>query len=276
MYIDTKLRDAFDPAAVFGVPERTAPRPTIEGRATYDSDKSRMLKAAAAEFFVIEATTPDLLREAYRLRHQVYCVERGFEANVGSDMEIDAFDDHAPHVVVCRKTDGQVVGTVRLVLPTVDRSDFGLPIHHFCGAELADRAPLRLTGEVSRFAVSKERRGLSSDATALLRLALVQGLVRLSRQYGVTHWCAVMERSLLRLLRATAIHFDAVGPMVEYHGIRQPAVASVGAIVQRMRAEQPEIWDFVTLAGSLWDCEDPAASRPHSAAAQVHRMAMHG
>lgn len=276
MYVDTKLGDAFDPATVFGLHERTSQRPLVDGRGIRDTDKSRMLKAAAAEFFVIEATTPDLLREAYRLRHQVYCVERGFEANLGSDMEIDAFDDHAPHVVVCRRTDGQVVGTVRLVLPTEGRSDFGLPMHHFCGPELSDRAPLRVTGEVSRFAVSKERRGLSSDATALLRLALVQGLVRLSRQYGVTHWCAVMERSLLRLLRATAIHFEAVGPMVEYHGIRQPAVASVSAIVQRMHQEQPEIWDFVTLGGSLWDCEDPIASCHYSAATQVHRMAMQG
>jgi hypothetical protein len=93
---------------------------------------------------------------------------------------------------------------------------------------------------------------MSSDATALLRLALVQGLVRMSAENGVTHWCAVMERSLLRLLRASAINFEPVGQMVEHHGMRQPSVCSVSTVLQQMRIEQPAIWEFVTLGGTLW------------------------
>ena len=65
------------------------------------TSKLRMLEAAASEFYVATADTPELLQEAYRLRHQVYCVERGYEAS-DTGLEIDAFDDHAPHVVVCR------------------------------------------------------------------------------------------------------------------------------------------------------------------------------
>lgn len=215
------------------------------------TSKLRMLEAAASEFYVATADTPELLQEAYRLRHQVYCVERGYEAS-DTGLEIDAFDDHAPHVVVCRKTDDEVIGTVRLVLPQQHKTDFGLPIHAMCTDELGMRVPLRSSGEVSRFAVSKERRGMSSEATSLLRLALVQGLVKMSAEHGVTHWCAVMERSLLRLLRSSSINFEPVGPMVEHHGMRQPSVCSVSSVLQQMRREQPEIWEFVTLSGSLW------------------------
>jgi N-acyl amino acid synthase of PEP-CTERM/exosortase system len=84
-----------------------------------------------------------------------------------------------------------------------------------------------------------------------MRLGLVQGLVRLSDQAGVTHWFAVMERTLLRLLQSTAIHFHPVGPLVEHHGVRQPAYTHLGAMLSRMRLEQPQVWDFITEGGRL-------------------------
>lgn len=226
------------------------------------SSKLHMLTAAASEFYVVTADTPYLLGEAYRLRHQVYCVERGYEAS-DTGVEMDAFDDHAPHVVVCRRTDDEVIGTVRLVLPQQHKMDFGLPIHSLCTEELGMRVPLRTSGEVSRFAVSKERRGLSSEATALLRLALIQGLVRISAEHGITHWCAVMERSLLRLLRSSSIDFEPVGPMVEHHGMRQPSVCSIASVLQQMHREQPELWEFITLGGSLWKDTLPLHNRMH-------------
>jgi N-acyl-L-homoserine lactone synthetase len=224
----------------------------------YIDQSPRLLTAAASEFTVQAADTPFLLREAYKLRHQVYCVERGFEASNGSDVEMDEFDDHAPHVVLRRNTDGQVVGTARLVLPRPEDDDYGLPMYRICGDEMAPRVPLTRCGEVSRFAVSKERRGLSNEGTALIRLGLVQGLVMLSRRHHVTHWCAVMERSLLRLLRSTSIHFDPVGSMVEYHGLRQPAVASIDAVLDRMERECPHFWNYVTCGGRY--ASAPAAS----------------
>jgi N-acyl amino acid synthase of PEP-CTERM/exosortase system len=61
-----------------------------------------------------------------------------------------------------------------------------------------------------------------------------------------------MERTLLRLLRSSGIHFEAVGPMVEYHGLRQPAVADLGALLARMEREQPTVWDFITGSGEFW------------------------
>lgn len=202
------------------------------------------------KYAVHVADTVELVREAYKLRHQVYCLERGYEPGDGG-LETDAFDPHSQHAVVSERDSGTVVGTIRLILPVpgVRRS---LPAQQVCAAGMLDALPLRTTAEVSRFAVSKERRGSDAMADSLLRLGLVQGAVRMSRDLGVTHWCAVMERSLLRLLRSTAIHFSPVGPCVEYHGLRQPAVANLGAMLARMERDQPQLWEFITGSGQYW------------------------
>ena len=153
--------------------------------------------------------------------------------------------------MVCERHNGRVVGTVRLILP-FEGSRRSLPTQQLCAPGLLDGLPLATTGEVSRFAISKDRRGSDAMADSLLRLSLVQGAVRMSRDLGVTHWCAVLERSLLRLLRTTAIHFSPVGPCVEYYGLRQPAVADLGVMMARMEREQPRFWHFITGSGEFW------------------------
>jgi hypothetical protein len=72
-----------------------------------------------------------------------------------------------------------------------------------------------------------------------------------------------MERVLLRLLQATAIHFEAAGAVVEYHGPRQPAVCAIAPMLQRMKLEQPAIWAYITGNGALWS-PAPATQRSPS------------
>jgi N-acyl-L-homoserine lactone synthetase len=207
--------------------------------------------AVRNEVTIQVADTPELVREAHRLRYQVYCVERNYEAGQAG-LEIDEFDERARHVVLCQRRTGEVVGTARLVLPCPTALQDSLPVQRVCDPTLLPRIPLATAAEVSRFAICKDRRGLSPAAVSLMRLGLVQGLVRLSDEAGLAHWFAVMERTLLRLLRSSAIHFQPVGPVVEHHGLRQPAYIHVGAMLSRMRREQPKIWDFITEGGRLW------------------------
>jgi len=218
-------------------------------------------EAAVSAFrsaFIVElANTPDLIHEAFRLRHQVYCLERGYEPDTGG-LETDAFDAHARHVVICARRTGEVVGTLRLILPGLG-SARRLPIEHVCGPHLlTGLLPRATTAEVSRFAVSKARRDWDLQGASLLRLGLVQGAVRLSSELGLTHWCAVMERSLLRLMRSTAVHFSPIGPSIEYHGLRQPAYADIASVLLRMKREQTALWDLVTENGRFW--EDASSS----------------
>jgi N-acyl amino acid synthase of PEP-CTERM/exosortase system len=73
--------------------------------------------------------------------------------------------------------------------------------------------------------------------------------MQMSDELGLTHWCAVMERSLLRLLQASAIHMPSVGPLVSYHGIRQPSIGHIASVLHRVRREQYPVWEFVTAGG---------------------------
>jgi len=69
---------------------------------------------------------------------------------------------------------------------------------------------------------------------------------------GITHWVAVMEPTLLRLLRRSGIAFNLLGDPVEYHGLRQPCYAKIGDLLAGVYAKNREIWDLFTDSGRLW------------------------
>jgi N-acyl-L-homoserine lactone synthetase len=202
------------------------------------------------EFSVEIAGSPDQTREAYRLRYQTYCVERGYEAS-STGLEIDEFDDRSHHVILRHRRSGAPVGTVRLVLADPDAPLNSFPLQRLCDPRHLQTLPIGSTAEISRFAVPKRSRAIGSSSAALVRLGLMRGLLKMSRELQLTHWCAVMERSLLRLLRSTAIYFDPMGPMVEHHGLRQPTWAAIDRILAQMRREQGAVWSFVTDGGRL-------------------------
>jgi N-acyl-L-homoserine lactone synthetase len=199
----------------------------------------------ATQRFKIEiADSPQQLREVFRLRHQVYCVERTWLAGAG-DQETDEYDSHSRHVLLRHASDGGVVGTVRIVAPDPANLADSFPMQHVCEPSLLSGLPLATTGEISRFALSKQRIEGRADLI-LLRLALLRGVVQVSSEMGLTHWLAVMERSLIRLHQTNEIYFDQVGPLVSYHGIRQPTTGVIARVLERIRAEQFPTWKFLT------------------------------
>jgi len=239
-----------------------------------DPNLGNALIALSEEVPVELADTPALVRQAHQLRYQVYCVERGFEAGENG-MERDEYDASARHAIVRWRRTGEVVGTVRLIMPKTSAGGHHYPIQHVCDPDLLRGLPLGTSGEVSRFALAKQAikrvRDISPASCALLRLALIRGAVWLSADAGHTHWLAVMEPTLLRLLRATGIHFDPVGPLVDYHGVRQPAVAELVPTLSRLAVEQPIVWDFITRGGTWYPASRPRFSRVSTAVAPRHR-----
>lgn len=207
------------------------------------------VERASKPFDVVVADTHELRLEAYRLRYQVYCIERGYEP--GSDgIEKDDYDDYAFHILLIHRDSGTVVGTVRVV-PHTQAPGAEFPMMKVCLPGLLRHLPLHTTGEISRFAISKLRR-LSCREHTLLRLGLMQGIVKLSELMALTHWCAIMEPFLLRLLQMNAIYLSSLGPVVEYHGSRQPTFGHIRTVLDQIRREQSHVWDYVTLNGKLW------------------------
>ena len=208
------------------------------------------IASAGNELSIELARHPRQIIEAKRIRYRVYCEERGFEPGVDG-LEQDEFDSHACHILIRGKKNRRIYGTVRLVLDDGPLAP-GFPMERVCESSVVASLPRSTTAEISRFALTRDREGLSPHASALLRLYLIQGVIAFSGELGLTHWCAIMERTLLRLLRSTSIYFLPVGPTIEYHGVRQPAMFILADGLGRLQRESPGIWSFLTQSGTLW------------------------
>ncbi|HUZ73947.1 MAG TPA: PEP-CTERM/exosortase system-associated acyltransferase [Stellaceae bacterium] len=219
-------------------------------------------------FEAVQADTPEKQRKAFQLRYQVYCVERNFldPADNPDGLERDEYDDHAVQGVLSDRETGITVGTVRLVMHKRGARHGCLPIHKLCQDPLVHRRdvlPLETTCELSRFAISKElRRRVTDDggreagpcevemATRPWLPHITLGLIAVALQMGLAHRvdnvCAIMEPSLLRLVARLGFHFEPVGPLIPYHGWRQPCYAPARTLCERVAVEHPAIWKIIT------------------------------
>lgn len=169
---------------------------------------------------------------------------------------------------------GQYARAVRLVLSDPARPDDLFPVEAHCSNGFFDEARGRIstldrqgTAEISRFAVSKQFRRRLNEArfpTGLapgviyadrnndshidhrralphITIGLFAAIVQLSVAHGVTDWYAVMEPTLLRLLRRFGIRFPAIGHDVDYHGVRRPTLAAASDVLDGIRAERPDV-----------------------------------
>lgn len=192
------------------------------------------------------AKTPEVIREAQALRHQVFCLERKlFTAAPSALLDQDPFDDAAQHVIIRRHSDREVVATSRVVASRRGARGPALPMQSYCCPSLFRDLPMHTVGEISRFAISKQARGADGISGPALRLLLLRGILDASQAMGLTHWCALMEPSLVRLLAATGVQFAALGPLVEAYGLRQPCVAKIDAAVARGRHSHPHFYEAV-------------------------------
>lgn len=219
-------------------------------------------------FSAVPATTGELLRQVYSIRYQVYCLERQFEEPdpENPEQEIDEFDGHSVHSLLIHKPRNEIAGAVRLVLPKPESNGISFPIQTVCSDPILRdpaRFPVQEVGEISRFCISKnfrrrERdrfyaedvsRPSAGDTTRIiphLTLGLMEQVVSHSGANGIRYVCAEMEPALLRLLSRLGIHFEPIGAPVNYHGVRQPCMARLDRLLDRVRAERPDVWEVIT------------------------------
>jgi N-acyl amino acid synthase of PEP-CTERM/exosortase system len=230
-----------------------------------ETEDRSLLTLFDEHFATIMADSPERIRIAQKLRHQVYCVENPLEQKNQEEIETDIFDSHAAHSLLVYSPSEIPVGTVRLILPLGDETAHSFPMQSVLDADASrefKKIPLHSAAEVSRFSISRQSRRLMetrdqsqrdfiSNTAPLMRLGLIQALVRMSLQHNVTHWCAVMEQSLLRMLAAMGIHFVPIGPVVEYHGLRQPCFCVLSKMLEDVKRERPAFWSVLTSGGAL-------------------------
>jgi N-acyl amino acid synthase of PEP-CTERM/exosortase system len=220
-------------------------------------------------------------REAHQLRYEVYCRERGYEDpdSFPDGLEKDEFDPHSIHSLVRHQSSGMVAGVVRLILPNPIKPDWLLPIelncaHVFSREVLSDfEFPRTAIAEVSRFAVSKRliaRAGqiknisnssanvgnvsIQEDASQYLphiSLGLIAMLFVTSVQHQITHWYAAMEPALSRLLSCSGVEFTPIGPVIDYHGKRQPMIANIRDLLGKIYLKRYEFFQLIDQLGGV-------------------------
>lgn len=113
------------------------------------------------KFIAQRITDEEGLKEIYRLRYKVYVEEWGFEKpeEHPAGLEMNEYDKTSVHFAT-KDTEGQIVGTVRLIL----NSPLGFPIEKYCEINVnKNDIPSEKIAEISRLAISKAYRRRNED-----------------------------------------------------------------------------------------------------------------
>jgi N-acyl amino acid synthase of PEP-CTERM/exosortase system len=170
---------------------------------------------------------PQLLEQSYRLRYQVYCLERHFlpMEDHPDGRESDQFDRHSVHVGVLDAW-GELAATARIV--SLTKAGPGLPLFQHCRifadeTELLD--PDNNVVEISRLSMSRRYRRRPHDGVPERRdvrreafLMLLRGIYQATKRIDASHWLAATEKSLQRLVEQFGFPFRVIGPEANYGG----------------------------------------------------------
>lgn len=227
-------------------------------------------------FELLRADTQALREETYRLRYQVYCVEKKFldSTENPNDMEMDCYDERSVHYLLRHRPSGVAVGTVRLILPNESDLQRSFPLQAISDIPaLKDPDHIRKTCEISRFCISQILRKRVTDSlygsvqipdslcdSALSErrrvvnyaaLGLIRACIEVMQEHGIAEAYQVCEPALSRVLSMIGISSRPVGAAIEYHGLRQPVIVNDRETLTNTLQNAPDVWEVLSDRGRL-------------------------
>ena len=211
----------------------------------------------------------EVLEDTFRVRHEVYVDEFGFEKKEDhpNGLETDEYEKDSVHFACINENDS-VVGTIRLVMG----SDKKFPIEHAVETTFVGEKPdPSKIGEISRLAVSKDLRRRKEDGmygvesyltkkeggvlpddghipeemqgrkNPIIVLGLYQVMYQESRRRGISHWYMITEKKLFYTLKKYGFLFHQIGESVEYHGERVPYLGIIEEIEKTLIKNNPDM-----------------------------------
>lgn len=211
----------------------------------------------------------DVLKDTFRMRHEVYVQEFGFEraSDHPNGLETDNYENESIHFACLNESDS-VVGTIRLVMD----SDKGFPIEHAVQTTFVGEKPDRSKiGEISRLTVSKDLRRRKEDGmygvesylmkkeggilpddgtipdemkgrkNPIIVLGLYQVMYHESRRRGLSHWYMIVEKKLFNALTKYGFLFHQIGDPVQYHGERIPYLGIIDEVEKKLLNDNPDM-----------------------------------
>jgi N-acyl amino acid synthase of PEP-CTERM/exosortase system len=224
-------------------------------------------------FEMIPADSDELKQEVFKLRYQVYCLERSFLDIPPDGMEHDQDDERSCHYLIRHRESGSYMATTRLILADAHHPDNLLPVEAHSKIDNTDftqTIPRASLAELSRFCVSKQfrrraneqdlivtndlderRSSYGNTSSASITLALFACAIRMSSEHNIHYWFALMEPALKRVVAPLGINVMEIGGLVDYHGMRMPCAVKVDDLLESVRIKDMEYWTMLTNDGEF-------------------------
>jgi N-acyl amino acid synthase of PEP-CTERM/exosortase system len=211
-------------------------------------------------FELVPALDSAALNQVFRIRHDVYCRDLGWEPVRQDGRECDEYDRHSLHCLLRRRGTGEPVGCTRLILARPEDPCHPLPFEQSCQSALdrsivdPRRMPRHSIGEVSRLAVLstfRQRKGEASTAVSMTEddfggrgpetrfpfvpVSLYLGAAAIARRFGIEHVFVLTEPRLASHFARIGFDIRAVGDAIEHRGTRVPSLLSSSKVVAGLR-----------------------------------------
>ncbi|NCT84781.1 MAG: PEP-CTERM/exosortase system-associated acyltransferase [Comamonadaceae bacterium] len=196
----------------------------------------------------------------YRIRHDVYCRELGWEAVRSDGLEMDDYDRHSVHCLLRKRDTGDLVGCSRLVLARPEQPSFPLPFEISCRDVIRRdqldpaRLPRHDVAEVSRLAVMSEFRQRQGEADKpvsvgerdfearggqprfpFIPMSLYLGAAAAARRLDIENVFVLTEPRLASHFLRLGFDIHPIGGEIDHRGIRVPSVLSSSKVVSNLR-----------------------------------------
>lgn len=211
-------------------------------------------------FELVPALDEAALDQVFRLRHDVYCRDLGWEPVRDSGRETDEFDRHSFHCLLRNRDTGEAVGCTRLIVARPEAPNHPLPFEVSC-ADVIDRGlvdparvPRNAMGEVSRLAVVntfRQRKGEETTAGSVtdddfgargsstrfpfIPVSLYLGAAAIAQQIGIEHVFVLTEPRLASHFARIGFDIQIIGGSIEHRGVRVPSLLSSSKVVAGLR-----------------------------------------
>jgi len=220
---------------------------------------TRLHKHFQTYFEVVPAVTDELVREAQKIRHDVYCQELGWEPISPDGLETDDFDAHSLHCLLRSRTRNKYIGCIRLVLPNDSGSGVNLPIQDTCLGVLDAGHPdplalkSRQVAEVSRLAIAADYRRRRNEQGRpvsfgdresvkqerrkfpYIPVALYLGMLEMASRNDIKTLYILTEPLLAKHFSRLGGKLQQVGQGVEHRGLRKPYTMDVDKVLNEAR-----------------------------------------
>jgi len=216
-----------------------------------DSDLAQAIAPDFADRYqVLIANTEVERRQAFRVRHQVFCEQLGYDMDNVDGCESDEHDINSLHVVVRDRYTDAGVACFRLVLPQPNARVW-LPFDLY-GVPHVDRSlfdwnkinHLR-SMEVSRLALNSKlldnEHASVGISTPYLAAAMFYAVTAVTLHMGIEYLFMVIEPRLARLIARFGMHLDQISPKFEYYGQRATFTTNAPRLRQEL-TQLPSAW----------------------------------